>query len=177
MQPSRMPSAPRSARARDDPPVLVARPSLDDADAQLVVDHVVDDLAVGLVGHEHVEAVAVAQPADVEVLLHRVAGREQADAVQAVAATAAAVVSAMCTNGIVDRVSMIASATLCIVFVHSTSSSAPAASSAGASRGEPLAGLVPAPVALQLLDLGEVDRAQQAVGGVQAAEPLARRPR
>ena len=62
-----------------------ARRVVDHAAAELVVD-AVDDPAVGLAGHEHVEAVDVPQPADVEVLLHRVAGREQADGIEAVRA-------------------------------------------------------------------------------------------
>jgi hypothetical protein len=48
------------------------------------------------------------------------------------ARTASAVVSAMCTNGIAIA-SAIAVATLCIVFVHSTRSSAPARSNNEAS--------------------------------------------
>ena len=85
--------------------------------------------------------------------------------------TASAVVSAMWTNGIVDRHRDLG-ASLCIVLVHSTSSSAPAASSACASRASTRARLGPAVLALQHLDVGEVDAAQQAVGGVQAAEAL-----
>ena len=88
---------------------------------------------VGVVGDEHLEPVAVAQAADVEVLLHRVRRREQPDVCEAaLRATASAVVSAMWTNG-TSTAPVIASATLCIVFVHRTSSSAPAAASARAS--------------------------------------------
>jgi hypothetical protein len=39
-----------------------------------LVDHVVHDPAVRLVGHQHLEAVRVSEPADVEVLLHGVRG-------------------------------------------------------------------------------------------------------
>ena len=101
VQPSRMPCAPRSASAPHDPAVLLARRVLDDADGT-ARRRSRRGRSCGRPRRARARrARALAQPADVEVLLHRVAGREQADAVQPVAATAAAVVSAMWTNGIV----------------------------------------------------------------------------
>ena len=47
VQPSRMPWAPADGQRAHDPPVLVARGVAHDPDAQLLVDDVVDDLAVG----------------------------------------------------------------------------------------------------------------------------------
>ena len=49
---------------------------------QLAVDHVVHRGAVGLVGHDHLESVAL-EPATVEVVLHRVARAEQCDPLHA----------------------------------------------------------------------------------------------
>ena len=85
------------------------------------------------------------------------------------AATATATLSTMWMRGMSTAAS-IASATLCMVFVHSTSSSAPARSSGLGGARQPGAGLVPRSRRLQLLDLGEVDRPQQQRGGVQAPQ-------
>jgi hypothetical protein len=54
----------------------------------------VHDPAVGRVRHDHLKPV-LPQPADVELLLHRVRGRQQADFVRVAVLTASAVVSAM----------------------------------------------------------------------------------
>jgi integrase len=49
----------------------------DDAQAELVVDDVVDDPAFDWVGYQNAQPVHVAQPSDIEVLLHRVGGGDQ----------------------------------------------------------------------------------------------------
>ena len=104
--------------------------------------------------------------------MYAVASRPTVDA--PLACTAAAVVSAMWTKG-TSIAATIASATLCIVFVQSTISSAPGPGQRTRLLCQPLARLVPLPRPLQLLDLREFDRAQQAVGRVQPAEAVAHR--
>ena len=64
--------------AIDDPQVGRARVGQDDTLHELVVDDVVDEGAVGLVGHDDAEAVAL-EPGAVEVLLHGVARAQQRD--------------------------------------------------------------------------------------------------
>ena len=88
--------------------------------------------------------------------------------------TAAAVTSAMWISGTPVAAS-IASATLCIVLVQSTTHSAPAASSGGGLGGEQAAGVLPVPRGLHGLDLGEVDGGHQHAGRVEAAEAVAHR--
>ena len=88
------------------------------------------------------------------------------------ARTASAVVSAMWTSG-TSIAALIESATLCIVFVHSTSSSAPAVASVRASAASSVPASSQRPVRCSSSIAREVDRAEQAVGGVQSAEPVA----
>jgi hypothetical protein len=79
----------------------------------------------------------------------------------------------MCTSGI-PTAEATTSATLCMVLVQSTNSWLPAASHTRFAR-KSLARLRPRVQTLQLFDLGEVNRPQHAVRGVQATGSLARR--
>ena len=79
----------------------------------------------------------------------------------------------MWMNGIVDNAALKASATLCIVLVHSPRHLGADRLERGCLAREALSCSVPVAFALQLLDLGEVNRAQYAVGGVKAAAPVA----
>ena len=159
--------------AAHDAPVPLARAVVDDADAELSVDHVVDDAPVVGVGHEHLEPVRVAQPADVELLLHRVRGGEQADAGEAGRAHGArSRVGDVHERDVDRRDDRIGHLVHGVRAQHEQLG--PAGDECPGLVGEPLARLVPPPAALQLLDVGEVHGAQQAVGGVQPAEALAR---
>jgi hypothetical protein len=113
----------------------------------------------------------VAQPANVEVLFHRVGGRQEPNCFEPACRTASAVVSPMWTSGTLTASEMV-SATLCSVGAEDEEFRAGVSEAAGLV-GQTLAGLIPKRVALEVLDLGEVDGAEHAVGGVQPAEPVA----
>ena len=131
-----------------------------------------DDAAICRAGHVDVEPVAVAQPPDVEVLLHRVGRREQSDPGEAVAFDGLRGGVGDVDEGDVghagDRVGDL---------VHRVGAEHEQLGAGAREHGrfvrEPVAGLFPPAVALEPLDLGEVDRAQDAVGRVKAAEAVA----
>ena len=76
VHPAITPCAPRSTRRSQMATYCCLGPRIDHAADQFVVDHVVHDGPIRLVGHQHGERVAVAQPSHVEVALHRVARAE-----------------------------------------------------------------------------------------------------
>lgn len=150
-----------------DLPVPVTRAVLDDADTELVVDDVVHGKPILRVRHQHVELVAPAQAADVEVLLHRVGGRQQPDRRELLGADRlgrrVGDVHERHLDGLGDRVGHV---------VHRVGAGNEQlgtgvpeyARLAGQSR----AGLLPPPSALQRLDVAEVDRPEHQVSGVAA---------
>lgn len=130
-----------------------------------------DDPAVRLVGDEDGQSVHVAQPADVEVLLHGVAGGEQSHAVEAgfPDGTGGRVgdVDEFQPHGRLDRRGELVHR----VGAENDQLGAGGLEGRGLSR-EDRAGLVPLATALELLDAGEVERPQEAVGRMQTAEPV-----
>ena len=153
----------------------LARAVGDHADAELVVDHVVDDAAVA----------ARRAPAP-RGRARRAAGRRRSPAPScrrwragrrsqaAAPRTASAVVSAMCTNGIVDR-----GGDRVGELVHRVRAEHEQLGAGRLQRRAPRrrAARRPRPSRRSRWScsiVGEVDRAQQAVGRVQAAEPVAR---
>src|SRR5215213_4704016 len=129
---------------------------------------------VGCLGHEHVEPVLVAQPTNIEVLLHRIRGRQQADAADTPGTDGVGRrvgdVDERDVNGAGDGIADL---------VHRVGAEHEQLGAGAYERprlaSEQRARLLPAAGTLELLDVGEVDRTQQAVGGVQTAEPLAGR--
>ncbi len=85
--------------------------------------------------------------------------------------TTSAVTSARCSSGI-PTARCTWSATLCIVFVHSSSRSAPSRLESLRRLSKQLASFVPLPCDLQALDIGEVDRHQDHTSRVQSTKAL-----
>jgi hypothetical protein len=119
-------------------------------------------------GHDHGEPASLAQAPKVEILLHRVRGREQADALQpAVANRFSGRVGDMDERHVGRRRDRVRD------LVHGVGAED---EQLCAGRDEharlvsqPNAGLLPPPLPLQAFELRKVDRSEQAIRGVQAA--------
>jgi hypothetical protein len=130
----------------------------------------VNDGAVLRAGHEHLQAVPVAQPPDIEVLLHRVRRGQQADSRSAgfvdrrrggVRDVDERNVDRLC-DGIGD-------------LVHGVGAEHDQLGPGGHKRArlhrEQVARLFPSSGALERLNVGEINRAHKAVGRMQARPP------
>ena len=154
----------------------LARLVADDADAELLVDDAVDLGALAGLGHDHLEAVLVAHPPDVEVLLHRVGRGQQADALHPGGADGRGGGVGDMDERDVDRGLDRRRDLVHRVRAEHQQLGARVLEVLRFAR-EQRARRVPVAGALHRLHVREVDRPQQQVGGVQAAELVGARPR
>ena len=114
------------------------------------------------------------QAALVEVLLHGEGRAEQTDALEAGRLDPLRRWDRRCEAAGCSTVDAIASATRCMVLVHSTMKSAPPRSSRSAASFMRFGKLVPVAFVLKPLDLVEIDGTHQALRRMHAAEPAVR---